>query len=266
MFVFSVPSVCLHPQQVVAMAAASHASAPALAALLPALEEEHGPLTAAVEEQYLSLLDELPSLTIEGIRRRPTQAKATAAGLQSQLLELANGSCAAFVESADCVKRVHEKMTRIANHLARLEAALPGVGAEAEGLRGAATSGIEARGTNTLLLSRLADVLDVLEQPQLMDACVRNGFVDDALELEAAVRAKAALHRDVPLLEAVAAQTSSYMGSLQAQLLAQLAGPLMLPAALRCIGYLRRMGGAYALTEAQLRVAFLRGRTAQLYP
>ena len=53
------------------------------------------------------------------------------AGLQSQLLELANGSCAAFVESADCVKRVHEKMTRIANHLARLEAALPAVGAEA---------------------------------------------------------------------------------------------------------------------------------------
>ena len=42
--------------------------------------------------------------------------------------------------------------------------------------------------------------------------------------------------------------------------------PLMLPAALRCIGYLRRMGGAYALTEAQLRVAFLRGRTAHLYP
>ena len=164
------------------------AGSPALAALLPALEEEHGPLTAAVEAQYLSLLDELPSLTIEGIRRRPTQAKATASGLQSQLLELANGSCAAFVESADCVKRVHEKMTRIANHLARLEAALPGVGAGAEGLLGAATSGIEARGTNTLLLSRLADVLDVLEQPQLMDACVRNGFVDDALELEAAVR------------------------------------------------------------------------------
>ena len=52
-------------------------------------------------------------------------------GLQSQLLELANGSCAAFVESADCVRRVHEKMTRIANHLARLEAALPAVGAEA---------------------------------------------------------------------------------------------------------------------------------------
>ena len=93
---------------------------------------------------------------------------------------------------------------------------------------------------------------------------MRNGFVDDALELEAAVRAKAALHREVPLLEAVAAQTSSYMGSLQAQLLAQLAGPLMLPAALRCIGYLRRMGGAHALTEAQLRVAFLRGRTAHL--
>ena len=129
---------------------------------------------------------------------------------------------------------------------------------------GAATSGIEARGTNTLLLSRLADVLDVLEQPQLMDACVRNGFVDDALELEASVRAKAALHADVPLLDAIATQASSYMGGLQAQLLAQLSGPLMLPGALRCLGYLRRMGGPHALTEPQLRVAFLRGRTAHL--
>ena len=35
------------------------------------------------------------------------------------------------------------------------------------------------------------------------------------------VRAKAALHADVPLLEAIAAQASSYMGGLQAQLLAQ---------------------------------------------
>ena len=34
------------------------------------------------------------------------------------------------------------------------------------------------------------------------------------------VRAKAALHADVPLLEAIAAQASSYMGGLQAQLMA----------------------------------------------
>ena len=66
-----------------ALVAAAHS--PALAALLPALEEEHGPLTAAVEAQYLSLLDELPSLTIEGIRRRPIQARATASGLQLSL-------------------------------------------------------------------------------------------------------------------------------------------------------------------------------------
>ena len=74
-----------------ALVAAAHS--PALAALLPALEEEHGPLTAAVEAQYLSLLDELPSLTIEGIRRRPVQARATASGLQSQLTRRPRGLC-----------------------------------------------------------------------------------------------------------------------------------------------------------------------------
>tara|TARA_B110001452_G_scaffold168883_1_gene141157 strand:- start:437 stop:886 length:450 start_codon:yes stop_codon:yes gene_type:complete len=144
----------------------------ALTALLPAIEAQHGglALTSSLEAQYLTLLDELPSLTLEGIKRRPAQARATASGLKSQLLELANGSCAAFVESADCVKRVHEKMTRIAGHLAQLEAVLPSVGVEADGLLSAASDGIGARGANTLLLERLTEVLEVLEQPQLMDA------------------------------------------------------------------------------------------------
>lgn len=145
----------------------------ALTALLPAIEAQHDglALTSSLEAQYLSLLDELPSLTLEGIKRRPAQARATASGLKSQLLELANGSCAAFVESADCVKRVHEKMTHIAGHLAQLETVLPSVGVEADGLLSAATDGIGARGANTLLLERLTEVLEVLEQPQLMDAC-----------------------------------------------------------------------------------------------
>ena len=54
------------------------------------------------------------------------------------------------------------------------------------------------------------------------------------------------------------------MCELQAQLLQQLAGPLMLPDALRCVGYLRRVGQAgrgaeHALSEPQLRAyaAFL---------
>lgn len=223
----------------------------ALAVLLPALEEEHGStLTAAQEAEYVALLEELPSLTLEGIRRRPAQLRATASGLQSQLLELASGSCAAFVESADCVKGVQEKMKHISSHLQQLEAVLPGVSSEAEGLLSSATRGIEARDKNTLLLERLADVLEVLEQPQLMDACVRNGFVDEALELEAAARAKAALHADVPLLGAIATQVSSYLGELQAQLLTQLAGPLVLPDALRCIGFLRRMGTMLATLPA----------------
>ena len=54
------------------------------------------------------------------------------------------------------------------------------------------------------------------------------------------------------------------MAGLQAQLLSQLSGALTLPAALRCLGYLRRMGAPHALSEPQLRVAFLRGRSAHL--
>lgn len=40
-------------------------------------------------------------------------------------------------------------------------------------------------------------LLELLEVPQLMDACVRNGSYDDALDLRAFVAKMALLHADL---------------------------------------------------------------------
>jgi hypothetical protein len=43
-------------------------------------------------------------------------------------------------------------------------------------------------------------LLELLEVPQLMDACVRNGSYDDALDLRAFVAKMALLHADLKVL------------------------------------------------------------------
>lgn len=200
-------------------------------------------------------MDQTLPETVEGIRRRAPQLDATKEGLQAQLKELASASCGVFIESADCVKLVHSELARLTHHLEALESHLPLTAVRVE-----AEAGIAERQRNAALLSKHAEVLEVLERPQLMDTCVRNRFIDEALELEATARSRAVVHSDVAAFVQISHEVTAHMADLRDSLLAQLAGPLQLPDALRIVGYLRRMG-AHALSEPELRIAFLRNRT-----
>ena len=151
-------------------------------------------------------LSEIGATSLEGVRRQARQHNGIKEGLRKQLLELASSSCAVFIDSADCAREVHAEVARVSRHLAQLEAQLPLTAEHADSLLRDARAGIDARERNAHLLSRHAEVLEVLEQPQLMDTCVRNNFVDEALELEAAARARALVYADVPAISQVAAQ------------------------------------------------------------
>lgn len=215
------------------------------------------PLSVAIgatadEAEYVA---ELGALTLQGVRRKTPQLEALKEGARKQLKELASASSGSFVESADCVHRVRDELARVKRHLEALESHLPLSAVQADAQRR-----IDERRSNIALLAKHADVLEVLEQPMLMDTCVRNGFIDEALELEAAVRSRALVHANVPIAVRVAVEVSAHMGELRDALLTQLAGPLQLPDAMRVVGYLRRMG-AHAMSEADLRAVFVRNRT-----
>ena len=215
------------------------------------------PLAVAIgatadETEYVA---ELGALTLQGVRRKTPQLEALKEGARKQLKELASVSSGSFVESADCVHRVRDELARVKRHLEALESHLPLSAVQADAQRC-----IDERRRNVALLAKHADVLEVLEQPMLMDTCVRNGFIDEALELEAAVRSRALVHANVPIAVRVAVEVSAHMGELRDVLLTQLAGPLQLPDAMRVVGYLRRMG-AHAMSEADLRAVFVRNRT-----
>ena len=122
-------------------------------------------VTAGERGQCAALLDECAGLTLEGIRRRPAQLRATQAGLQAQQLKLASTSCAGFVESARCVAAVRGTMLAVSEHLGVLEEVLPLLSGLAAALMGEVTGGIASRESNTRLLEQLVPAVEARPLP-----------------------------------------------------------------------------------------------------
>ncbi|KAG5050804.1 hypothetical protein JHK87_003002 [Glycine soja] len=120
---------------------------------------------------------------------------------------------------------------------------------------------LEKRKMNQTMLTNHSTLLDLLEIPQLMDTCVRNGNYDEALDLEAFVGKLSTMHPKLPVIQALAADVRLTTQSLLSQLLQKLRSNIQLPECLRIIGYLRRIG---VFSEYGMRLLFLRCREAWL--
>ena len=145
-------------------------------------------------------------------------------------------------------------MKDAATLLETLEAQLPDLKRGCDGFVKGAKEIAKARAMNRTLMNNSGAVAELLEVPKLLDACVRNGHYDEALDLENFVAKMEATHGDIALVKRLADEARASSAEMLRALLARLRVGIQLPECLRMVGYLRRLS---AYDETTLRRTFL---------
>ncbi|CAJ2635864.1 unnamed protein product [Trifolium pratense] len=216
------------------------------------------PLASESQQPYVS---ELLSFTLDRLHKEPELLRVDAERIRRQMQEVSVGNYRSFIAAADALLAIRHEVSSIDNHLESMINEIPKLTSGCTEFIESAEQILEKRKMNQTMLANHSTLLDLLEIPQLMDTCVRNGNYDEALDLEAFVGKLSTMHPKLPIIQALAAEVRQTTQSLLSQLLQKLRSNIQLPECLRIIGYLRRIG---VFSEYGMRLLFLRCREAWL--
>ncbi|CAG8621501.1 7746_t:CDS:2 [Paraglomus occultum] len=115
------------------------------------------------------------------------------------------------------------------------------------------------RNSVNIILENYNNLVDILEIPQLVDACVQDGAYSEAMDLSAYVTRLLSKYPAVPVIQQIDQSVKHSIQQMLSKLVALLSESINLPVCLKVIGYLRRME---VFDEAELRLVFLLSRDA----
>lgn len=177
--------------------------------------------------------------------------------MENELTNLCYREYPTFISVHNCSSAVTSAFDDFSSSLGRLLDAVPALEEECRTFA-RSTSGVQkARAKAALVQEQQDKLFDLLEIPQLMDTCVRNGYYQEALELSAHTDDLVKRYPNIELVLDVAKEVDGVLQLMLAQLLALLREPIKLPALVKTVGYLRRLS---TIDEPELSLVFLISR------
>eukprot|EP00882_Tetradesmus_deserticola_P004259 GHRQ01004499.1.p1 GENE.GHRQ01004499.1~~GHRQ01004499.1.p1 ORF type:complete len:562 (+),score=212.75 GHRQ01004499.1:522-2207(+) len=242
------------PSSSMLLARGQSSALPRLSTILPGAAAGESNANNKQADAYIT---ELLSYSLDRLRKEPELLLEERQQVERSMQSSALGHYHAFIDSANCLSVVQRQLSNACEGLAGLSQSVPDLAGAFESFSKDAAHVMAQHNANKQLLAQQATVLELLDAPQLMDTCVRNGIYDEALDLHAFIMRVALLHPDLPLVKLLAAQAQAVSQAMLGQLLQRLRTNIQLPECLRAVGYLRRMA---SFPEGELRLHFLRCR------
>ncbi|EKD04225.1 transport-related protein [Trichosporon asahii var. asahii CBS 8904] len=232
--------------------------APSLVDLLQSTaQDRHEPVPDFSSPAASGYLDQLLSLPLKSLLDEATVIFSEAAGVETELTNLCFREYPTFISVHKCSSAVTSAFDDFSSSLGKLLDAVPALEDECRTFV-KSTKGVQDARSKALLVQEHQDKLfDLLEIPQLMDTCVRNGYYQEALELSGHATSLSKRYPGVELVQDVSKEVDAVLQVMVAQLLALLREPIKLPSLIKTVGYLRRLG---SVEETELGLVFLVSR------
>ena len=234
---------------------------PSNSAGAPSLLELFADAALAGPPQSLAYLNDIPTLSLQDLVREPSVLASEAALLTTELTSLCHREYPTFLHVHSTAKTLTASFDSLSSSLSSFLSILPDLDASCRTFTLTARPILAERNKAALVLENHDKLMDILEIPQLIDTCVRNGAYQDASDLASHTTDLAKRFLDVSIIRSVEEEVKHSIRMMMAQLLTVLREPVKLPALHTAVKFLRKMG---PWTEEELAAIFLASRNAHL--
>ncbi|KYQ50914.1 Conserved oligomeric Golgi complex subunit 8 [Trachymyrmex zeteki] len=208
--------------------------------------------------QYLS---KLGGFDVDQLSKEPDHLSDEKNAVLQTTQKLVFANYKTFIQTAESSREILNHFNETENRLDKLVQKIPEFVRKCQSFCDTSKDINAHRRLNSLTLTRNAELLEILEMPQLMESCLRSNQYNEALELSQYARQLGMKHGDIPIISSIVAEIESSWSGMVGQVVGSLRGDLPLPRCLQLVGLLRSMD---AFTESELRIKFLQARDSWL--
>lgn len=142
----------------------------------------------------------LGSYKVDQIKKEASHLAEDNKAIVERTQDLAISNYKTFIQTSECSRRIYTEFKETEQQLDQLIDKLPELTEKCEKFIKTSSEIATSRRLNSLTLRRNAQLLEILELPQLMDSCIYRGKYEEALELAAHVQRMGAKHNDIPVI------------------------------------------------------------------